>query len=304
MLQEKEFERLGGVEPIQTDVRLVAATNCDLEQAITDKRFREDLYYRLNVFTIFVPPLRERRTDILLLADHFLEKYARDHGRSIKRISTPAIDMLMAYHWPGNVRELQNVMERAVLVCDASVVHGHHLPPTLQTSEASGTVTTRSLSRAVQAYEKDLIQGRPQDRPWQPHQGRQAARLHAAHHRLQGPQVRHRLPALPHLTQIRQFCSSWLPGDRNVGRRPAAQGRTCGAATFPSATSEIQRFCLSASTTTNAPHWNNPRIPGLFRNSASLPQLAHTLHICGHRHCHRGGGHETDHSHHQTPHAG
>ena len=158
VLQEKEFERLGGVEPIQTDVRLVAATNCDLEQAITDKRFREDLYYRLNVFTIFVPPLRERRTDILMLADHFLEKYARDHGRSIKRISTPAIDMLMAYHWPGNVRELQNVMERAVLVCDASVVHGHHLPPTLQTSEASGTVTTRSLSRAVQAYEKDLIQ--------------------------------------------------------------------------------------------------------------------------------------------------
>ena len=158
VLQEKEFERLGGVEPIQTDVRLVAATNSDLEKAIAANTFRDDLYYRLNVFTIFVPPLRERKTDILLLADHFLEKYATEHGRSVKRISTPAIDMLMAYHWPGNVRELQNIIERAVLICDASVVHGHHLPPTLQTGEASGTVATQSLSEAVAAYEKDLIQ--------------------------------------------------------------------------------------------------------------------------------------------------
>ena len=110
------------------------------------------------MFTIFVPPLRERKTDILLLADHFLEKYAIEHGRNIKRISTPAIDMLMAYHWPGNVRELQNIIERAVLVCDAAVVHGHHLPPTLQTGEASGTVAGMSLSNAVAAYEKDLIQ--------------------------------------------------------------------------------------------------------------------------------------------------
>ena len=158
VLQEKEVERLGGVEPIKTDVRLVAATNSDLEKAIAAKTFREDLYYRLNVFTIFVPPLRERKTDVLLLADHFLEKYAAEHGRSVKRISTPAIDMLMAYHWPGNVRELQNIIERAVLICDARVVHGHHLPPTLQTGEASGTVTTQSLSEAVEAYEKDLIQ--------------------------------------------------------------------------------------------------------------------------------------------------
>ena len=158
VLQEKEIERLGGVEAVKTDVRLLAATNSGLEKAIAAKTFREDLYYRLNVFTIFVPPLRERRTDILLLADHFLEKYAVEHGRSVKRISTPAIDMLMAYHWPGNVRELQNIIERAVLICDASVVHGHHLPPTLQTGEASGTATTQSLSEAVEAYEKDLIQ--------------------------------------------------------------------------------------------------------------------------------------------------
>ena len=158
VLQEREFERLGGAGAIRANVRLVAATNSDLEKAIAAGTFREDLYYRLDVFTICVPPLRERRTDILLLADHFLEKYAIEHGRNIKRISTPAIDMLMAYHWPGNVRELQNIVERAVLVCDDAVVHGHHLPPTLQTSEASGTVTGRSLAGAVAAYEKDLIQ--------------------------------------------------------------------------------------------------------------------------------------------------
>ena len=158
ILQDREFERLGGTESVKANVRLVAATNSDLETAIAAGTFREDLHYRLNVFTIFVPPLRERKTDILLLADHFLEKYAIEHGKSIKRISTPAIDMLMAYHWPGNVRELQNILERAVLVCDTNVVHGHHLPPTLQTSEASGTVSDTSLAEAVAAYEKDLIQ--------------------------------------------------------------------------------------------------------------------------------------------------
>ncbi len=142
VLQEREFERLGGTEPIKVDVRLIAATNKDLEKAIAAGTFREDLHYRLNVFTIFVPPLRDRKPDILLLADHFLEKYSIEHHKDIKRISTPAIDMLMAYHWPGNVRELQNIMERAVLVCDGGVIHGHHLPPTLQTAEASGTACT------------------------------------------------------------------------------------------------------------------------------------------------------------------
>jgi Nif-specific regulatory protein len=117
----------------------------------------EDLYYRLNVFTIFVPPLRERKTDLLLLADHFLETFSRTHSKSIKRISTPAIDMLMSYHWPGNVRELENTLERAILVCDGHVIHAHHLPPTLQTAEASGTVTRVSLRDAVAGYEKDLI---------------------------------------------------------------------------------------------------------------------------------------------------
>src|SRR6185369_4637332 len=114
------FERLGGVDTIKVNVRLIVATNKDLEEAIKRSQFREDLYYRLNVFTIFMPPLRERKPDILLLAEHFVEKFEREHGTSIKRISTPAIDMLTSYHWPGNVRELENVIERAVLICDSS----------------------------------------------------------------------------------------------------------------------------------------------------------------------------------------
>jgi Nif-specific regulatory protein len=158
VLQEREFERVGGTETIKANVRLVAATNKDLEKAIAAGTFREDLYYRLNVFTLFIPPLRERKADMLLLVDHFLEKFAREHKRNIKRISTPAIDMLASYHWPGNVRELENTLERAVLMCDGEVVHGHHLPPSLQTAEASGTITRVSLRDAVGAYEKDLLQ--------------------------------------------------------------------------------------------------------------------------------------------------
>jgi len=158
VLQEREFERLGSTETIKINVRMLTATNKDLEKAIAAGTFREDLYFRLNVFTIFVPPLRERKADLLLLVDHFLEKFSREHRKSIKRISTPAIDMLMSYHWPGNVRELENTLERAVLMCDGQVVHGHHLPPSLQTAEASGTVTRVSLSDAVAGFEKDLIQ--------------------------------------------------------------------------------------------------------------------------------------------------
>ena len=158
VLQEREFERLGGTEPVKVDVRLIAATNASLEKAIAAGTFREDLHYRLNVFAIFVPPLRERKTDVLLLADHFLERYGVEHGKQVRRISTPAIDILMAYHWPGNVRELENAIERATLVCDGSVIHAHDLPPSLQTAEASGTVMSQSLAEAVEAYERDLIE--------------------------------------------------------------------------------------------------------------------------------------------------
>jgi Nif-specific regulatory protein len=152
------LERLGSTESIKIDVRLIAATNKDLEKAMSAGTFREDLYYRLNVFAIFVPPLRERKSDVLLLADYFLEKYSRTLGKDVRRISTPAIDMLMSYHWPGNVRELENAIERAVVVCDGNVVHGHHFPPTLQTAEASGTVMSLSLKENVDAYQRDIIQ--------------------------------------------------------------------------------------------------------------------------------------------------
>src|SRR5215203_2412602 len=158
VLQEREFERLGGTQTIKTNIRLITATNKNLEEAIAKGEFREDLYYRLNVFTIFLPPLRERKSDVLLLAEHFLEKYEQEHGKRIRRISTPAIDMLMAYHFPGNVRELENAIERAVLVCDSNVIHSHHLPPTLQTAEVSGTVTNLTLRSAVEAFEKAMIQ--------------------------------------------------------------------------------------------------------------------------------------------------
>jgi Nif-specific regulatory protein len=157
VLQEREFERLGGIAPVAVDVRLVAATNRDLDAAMARGGFREDLYYRLNVFTIFVPPLRDRRPDIPLLADHFVEKYAARHRKDVRRISTPAIDVLMTYHWPGNVRELENAVERAVLVCDGGVLHAHHLPPTLQTAEVSGTLPRQSLGAALGAFEKDLL---------------------------------------------------------------------------------------------------------------------------------------------------
>jgi Nif-specific regulatory protein len=157
VIQEREFERLGGTETIKIKARLITATNKDLEKAIAEGTFREDLYYRLNVFSIFIPPLRDRKPDVMALTDFFLEKYTKEHNKSIKRISTPAIDMLMSYHWPGNVRELENAVERSVLVCDGNVIHGHHLPPTLQTAEASGTIVKVSLGDSVASYEKDLI---------------------------------------------------------------------------------------------------------------------------------------------------
>jgi Nif-specific regulatory protein len=157
ILQEKEFERVGGHRTLKTDVRIIAATNKNLERAVEEETFRGDLYYRLNVFPIYMPPLRARKTDILLLADYFLEKYALENHKDIKRFSTPAIDMLMEYHWPGNVRELENCIERAVLLCEEGVVHSYHLPPTLQTGKESDTVPSLSLEDAVASLEKEMI---------------------------------------------------------------------------------------------------------------------------------------------------
>lgn len=157
-IQEQEFERVGGTQKVKIDVRLIAATNRNLESMITDGSFRDDLYYRLNVFAIYLPPLRERKTDILLLADHFMLKHGRQLKKPIRRISTPAIDMLMRYHWPGNVRELENCIQRAVVVCEEPVIHSYHLPPTLQTAESSDTQHRLSLTESIAAYEREIIQ--------------------------------------------------------------------------------------------------------------------------------------------------
>jgi Nif-specific regulatory protein len=161
VLQEKTFERVGGVEPISVNVRVIAATSLDLERALTEQTFREDLYYRLNVFPIHLPPLRGRKSDITLLADHFLAKFNETYGKQIKRISTTAINMMMSYHWPGNVRELENCLERAVLTTADDVIHGYSLPPSLQTSEQTHTPSLpeegASLKSLVQAYEREII---------------------------------------------------------------------------------------------------------------------------------------------------
>jgi Nif-specific regulatory protein len=157
-IQEKEIQRVGGTNTVRVNVRLVCATNRDLEKDVTEGRFREDLYYRINVFTIALPPLRERGADVLLLADFFAKKYARINKKEIERISTPAIDMLSAYHWPGNVRELENVMERAVLVAPENVVNGHDLPPTLQMKDPDQQGPRKNdLESMVAAYEKEII---------------------------------------------------------------------------------------------------------------------------------------------------
>jgi len=157
VLQEREFERVGDTRTIKINARVIAATNRDLPKLVEEGTFREDLYYRLNVFPIYVPSLAKRRSDIVLLADHFLQKYASDNGKKVRRLSSAVIDMLMSYHWPGNVRELENCLERAVIVAEGDVIHPHHLPPTLQTAEYTSTDRGRTLAERVDAYESDLI---------------------------------------------------------------------------------------------------------------------------------------------------
>ena len=157
VLQEREVERLGDIRSRQVDVRVLAATNRDLEAAMGENEFREDLYYRLNVFPIFMPPLRERPTDILLLADHFVEKFSRLHKKDVRRLSTSAIDALLVYHWPGNVRELENCIERAVLLANEPTIHAHHLPPSLRTAEQTDTTVSKSLADILAGVERDLI---------------------------------------------------------------------------------------------------------------------------------------------------
>ena len=157
VLQERELERVGGAGTIKVDVRLIAASNRNLEEEVKAGRFREDLYYRLNVFPVHIPPLRERKSDIILLADHFTEKYAQKNSKPIKRISTPAIDLLTSYSWPGNVRELENCIERAVILSTDAVIHSYNLPPSLQSAVSTNTEPAATLEAALSRLEKELI---------------------------------------------------------------------------------------------------------------------------------------------------
>lgn len=157
VLQEREFERVGGTKTIRVDVRVISATNRNLEEMMSRWQFRQDLYYRLNVFPIHIPPLRERRADILDLANYFVEKYSKLNAKTIKRISTEAVNLLVGYHWPGNVRELENCIERAVLLSTDGVVHAHHLPPTMQAPEIAGKANLLTLRGAVESLEREMI---------------------------------------------------------------------------------------------------------------------------------------------------
>lgn len=157
VIQEREYERVGSSKTMKANVRIVTATNRDLEKMVSDGAFREDLYYRINVFPVLIPALRERRSDVLPLANHFVEKYAEQLNNPIRRISTSAINLLMSYHWPGNVRELENSIEHAVLLCSDGIIYGRHLPPTLQTPTTIDRDTSGGLKKQVAMLERDLV---------------------------------------------------------------------------------------------------------------------------------------------------
>jgi DNA-binding NtrC family response regulator len=155
VLQEKEIERIGGRTPIKVDVRIVAATNRNLEKEIAEGRFRLDLYYRLNIFPITLPPLRERKEDIPLLAYHFVSRYARKIGKTIADISPKVLKDLTAYHWPGNIRELEHLLERSILLSNGSVIKEIYLPPGTQKSAAREPEETRI--KTIEENERDHI---------------------------------------------------------------------------------------------------------------------------------------------------
>ncbi|MDR0768775.1 MAG: sigma 54-interacting transcriptional regulator [Dysgonamonadaceae bacterium] len=157
VLQQKQIERVGGNKTIDIDVRIITATNRNLENMIKEDTFREDFYYRINVFPIYVPALRERRADIPILTDHFIDKVNKKNGTKVKRITSGAMDMLMVYSWPGNIRELENVIERAMILATDNVIHSYNLPPTLQTGFSSDTIDKGTLSNVLEKVEKQMI---------------------------------------------------------------------------------------------------------------------------------------------------
>ena len=160
-LQERTFSRVGSNEELKSDVRFIAATSRNLEELMEKKLFREDLYYRLSVFPIALPALAERKDDIVLLAEHFLRRMNMKYGKSIARISAPAMNMLQAYAWPGNVRELENCIERAVLTTKDDTIHGYNLPPAIQVEEFAedpfNPEAKLTLDDQVAAFERRVL---------------------------------------------------------------------------------------------------------------------------------------------------
>jgi len=160
VLQEREVERLGGTRSVKVNVRILAATNLDLRRAVREHAFREDLYYRLNVVRINMPPLRERREDIPLLVDHFIRKYNREFGKEVRKISPGALPVLTNYAWPGNVRELENIIERSVALATGPALHLTDLPLDLALSDHAppgATETALSLKQAREQFELQFI---------------------------------------------------------------------------------------------------------------------------------------------------
>ncbi len=157
VLQEHEFERIGGSNTIHVDIRIITATNRDLQKLIAEGKFRVDLYYRLNVFPLVIPPLRERRTDIMLLVDHFVKMYSTEQNKQIASISRLATNLMMTYDWPGNVRELSNCIERAVILSTDGIIHSYHLPTSMQKTVSQAGERT-SLQQILETLERDIIQ--------------------------------------------------------------------------------------------------------------------------------------------------
>ena len=158
VLQEREYQRVGGNESLEADVRVVAATNRDLQAAIAEGKFREDLFYRLNVFPIEVPPLRERKEDIPLLVEYFVDRYASKAGKKITGINKKSMEILQAYSWPGNIRELQNVIERSVIICDSENLSVDESWLGRRTSSPAADSGIQPLSEKLAAQEKEMIE--------------------------------------------------------------------------------------------------------------------------------------------------
>jgi DNA-binding NtrC family response regulator len=161
-IEEGDIERVGAVKAINVDVRIVAASNRDLEKAVEEKKFREDLYYRLNVFPIRIPPLRERKEDIPLLVEYFINKYCHEIKTPVKSISRESLDMLMNYHWKGNVRELENTIERALILCDGDVITPEYF--TLSKQFGPGSAGTRVVDGTLEAVAKEALRAAETER--------------------------------------------------------------------------------------------------------------------------------------------